>query len=110
MKENGQQPGDWVWVHLRKNRIISKRKCKLQEKEDGLFQVLKRINYNAYKIALPLDYGESNTFHVIDLALCDVSTLDINSMVNSSQEVRYDRGLSKKEEFDLGKLNLDGPT
>ena len=48
--------GDWVWIHMRKNRFTSKRKSKLQEKGDGPFQVLKR-NYNAYKIILLLDYG-----------------------------------------------------
>jgi len=101
-------PGDWVWIHLRNNRFTSKRKSKLQEKGDSPFQVLKRINYNAYKIALPLDYGVSNTFKVTDLTLCDVGTFDINSRVNSSQEERYDRGLSKEEEFDLGGLNMDG--
>ena len=76
---------------------------------DGPFQVLKRINYNSYKIALPLDYGVSHTFNVTDLTICDVCTFDINSRVNSSQKEGYDRGLSKEEEFDLGGLNMDGP-
>ena len=49
--------GDQVWIHLRKNMFTSKRKCKLQEKEDGPFHVLKHVNSYAYKIALPLDYG-----------------------------------------------------
>ena len=61
--------GDWVWINLRKNRFTSNRKSKLQKKEDGPFQVLNRINYNAYKIALPLDYGVSNTCNVTDLTL-----------------------------------------
>ena len=59
--------GDWVWIHLRKNRFTSKRKSKLQEKGYGPFQVLKCINYNAYKIVLPLEYGVSKTFIVTDL-------------------------------------------
>ena len=42
------KPSDWVWIHSRKNMFTSKRKSKLQEKRDGPFQVLKRINYNAY--------------------------------------------------------------
>ena len=81
--------GDWVWIHLSKNKFTYKRKSKLQEKGDGLFQVLKCMNYNAYKIALPLDYGGSNTFNVTDLTLCDVGTFDINLRVNSSQQVRW---------------------
>jgi len=53
------QPGDWVWVHMRKERFPNQRKSKLQPCGDGLtltFQVLERINDNAYKIDLP---GES---------------------------------------------------
>jgi len=76
-------PGDWVWIHLRKNRFTSKRKSKLQERGDVPFQFLERINYNAYKIDLSLDYGVSNTFNVTDLTVCDVSTFDINLRVNS---------------------------
>jgi len=79
------KPGDWVWIHLRNNKFTFKRKSKLQEKGDGPFQVLKCINYNSYKIALPLDYGVSHTFNVTDLTLCDIGTLDINSRANSSQ-------------------------
>ena len=94
---------------MRNNRFTSKKKSKLQEKGDGPFQVLNRINYNAFKIALPLDCGVNNTFNVTDLTLCDVGVFDINSRVNSSQEGRYDRGLSKEEEFDLGGLNMNRP-
>ena len=74
--------GDWVWIHLRKNRFTSKRKSKLQEKGDGPFKVLEHINYNAYKIELPLDYGVSNTFNVTDLTLCDVGTFMIIKLLS----------------------------
>jgi len=53
------QPGDWVWVHMHKERFPNQRKSKLQPRGDGLtltFQVLERINDNTYKIDLP---GES---------------------------------------------------
>ena len=68
--------GDWVWIHLRKNRFTSKRKSKLQERGDDHFQVLECINYNSYKIDLPLDYGVSNTFNVTNLTLYDVGTFE----------------------------------
>lgn len=29
------KPGDWIWIHLRKNMFTSKRKSKIQEKGDG---------------------------------------------------------------------------
>nr|KYP48027.1 Transposon Ty3-G Gag-Pol polyprotein [Cajanus cajan] len=47
------EEGDWVWLHLEKN--------------DGPFQVLQRINDNAYRLDLPSDYGVSPTFNVSDL-------------------------------------------
>ena len=61
------QPGDLVWIHLRKERFPSKRKNKLMPRADGPFEVLERINDNAYKVDLPGDYGVSSTFNVADL-------------------------------------------
>ena len=42
------QPGDLVWVHLRNERFPQKRRCKLSPRSDGLFEILERINDNAY--------------------------------------------------------------
>ena len=61
------QPGDLVWIHLRKERFPTKRKNKLMPRADGPFEVLERINDNAYKVDLPRDYGVSATFNVADL-------------------------------------------
>ncbi|XP_072076679.1 uncharacterized protein [Arachis hypogaea] len=47
------EPGDWVWVHLRKERFPTQRKTKLDARGDGPFQVLEKISDNAYKIDLP---------------------------------------------------------
>jgi hypothetical protein len=66
------QPGDWVWVHMRKERFPTHRKSKLQPRGDGPFQILERINDNAYKVDLPGEYGVSATFIVSDLTLFDV--------------------------------------
>ena len=62
------QPGDLVWIHLRKERFPSKRKTKLMPRADGPFEVLERINDNAYKVDLPGEYGVSATFNVADLS------------------------------------------
>jgi len=62
------QPGDLVWLHLRKERFPSKRKGKLMPRADGPFEVLERVNDNAYKIDLPGDYQVSATFNVSDLS------------------------------------------
>jgi len=45
--------GDLVWVHLMKERFPSKRKSKLVPRANGPFEVLEKINENAYKINLP---------------------------------------------------------
>ena len=51
------EEGDLVWIHLRKDRFPTQRKSKLSPRGDGPFQVLKRVNNNAYKLDLPLEYG-----------------------------------------------------
>ncbi|XP_051149220.1 uncharacterized protein LOC127263941 [Andrographis paniculata] len=44
-----------VWLHLRKERFPAQRKSKLSPRGDGPFQVVERINDNAYKLDLPGD-------------------------------------------------------
>jgi len=55
--------------------ISGRRDFHLREKlmpiEDGPFQVMAKINDNAYKIDLPGEYNVSNTFNVFDLSLYD---------------------------------------
>jgi hypothetical protein len=61
------EPGDLVWLHLRKERFPDLRKSKLMPTADGSFNVLEKINENAYKLDLPADFGVSPTFNVADL-------------------------------------------
>ena len=46
------KPKDWIWVHFRKERFSSQRKTKLHPRGDGPFQVLEKVNNNAYIIDL----------------------------------------------------------
>jgi hypothetical protein len=46
------EPGDLVWMHLRKS--------KLMPRADGLFIVLEKINENAYKLDLKPYLGEED--------------------------------------------------
>ncbi|XP_071901035.1 uncharacterized protein [Coffea arabica] len=62
------EPGDWVWIHMRKERFPIKRRSKLLPRGDGPFQVLERINDNAYKLELPGEYGVHANFNVSDLS------------------------------------------
>ncbi|KZV58553.1 hypothetical protein F511_23683 [Dorcoceras hygrometricum] len=79
------EPGDWVWRHLRKERFPEKRRSKLLPRGDGPFQVLERINDNAYKLDLPDEYNVSSSFNVSDLSLFDVGH-DNDLRTNPSQE------------------------
>jgi len=66
------EPGDWVWVHMRKERFPEQRRSKLMPRGDGLYQIIERINDNAYKVDLPGEYGVSANFNVSDLSSFDV--------------------------------------
>jgi len=37
-------------------------------RRDGPFEILERVNDNAYKVNLPRDYGVSATFNVADFS------------------------------------------
>ena len=66
------EPGHWVWVHMRKERFPAHRRTKLHPRGDGPFQILEKINDNAYKVDLPSEYNVSATFNVSDLSPFDV--------------------------------------
>jgi hypothetical protein len=61
------QPGDMVWVPLRKEHFPKKRKSKLMPRGKGPLKVLAKINDNVYKIEFPGDYGVSPTFNFANL-------------------------------------------
>jgi len=63
---------DWVWVHMCKERFPAHRRTKLHPLGDGPFQILEKINDNAYKVDLPSEYNVSATFNVSDLSPYDV--------------------------------------
>ena len=57
---------------MRKERFLARRQSKLHPRGDGLFQVLERINDNAYKLDLPVEYNINVTFNVSYLSPFDV--------------------------------------
>jgi translation initiation factor IF-1 len=61
------EPGDLVWVHLRKDRFSDLRKSKLMPRTAGTFKVLEKINDNAYKLELPSEFRVSPTFNISNL-------------------------------------------
>jgi len=56
------------------------------------FEVLERINDNAYKVDLPRDYGVSATFNVADLSPYFEDDHLANLRANSPQQGEDDRG------------------
>jgi hypothetical protein len=96
-KEVVFEPGDWVWLYMRHERFPNQRKSKLSPRGDGPFQVLEKINNNAYKLDLPSEWKISNTFNVVDLSPFDVGEAILRS--ESSQEGGNDE--------DIGSIQAD---
>ncbi|WVZ75833.1 hypothetical protein U9M48_023859 [Paspalum notatum var. saurae] len=61
------EPGDMVWLHLRKDRFPTLRRSKLMPRAAGPFKVLTKINDNAYILDLLAEFGVSTSFNVADL-------------------------------------------
>jgi hypothetical protein len=63
-KEVKLEPGDLVWMHLRKERFLGLRKSKLMSRATDPFKILAKINDNAYKLELPTEFGVSPSFNI----------------------------------------------
>ncbi|RDY12168.1 Retrovirus-related Pol polyprotein, partial [Mucuna pruriens] len=79
-----------VWVHRRKEKFPTRRKYKLYPRGDGTFQVLERIDDNAYKLDLSIAYGE-----------------EFNSRTNPFEEGGNDRNPTDKDKDNL--RDIRGP-
>ena len=100
------EPGDLVWLHLLKERFPTQRKSKLHPRGDGLFQVVARVNDNAYKLYLLGEYNVSITFHVSNLLLFDCKGKDLR--VNPFEEGGSDACGHIDTTTTLNPLNYDG--
>ena len=80
-----------------KKIFLAQKQSKLLSKGNGPFQVLERINDNAYKLDLPSKYHVSATFRVTDLSLFDVGN-DLRT--NPFQGEGNDDGMTKKWNVD----------
>jgi hypothetical protein len=66
-KEVKFEPGDLVWLHLRKERFLELRKSKLMSHAAGPFKILTKINDNTYKLELPPEFRVSPSFNILHL-------------------------------------------
>jgi hypothetical protein len=68
-KEVKFEPGDLVWLYLGIERFPDLRKSKLMSCTDGPFKILEKVNDNAYKLELPLEFVVSPhlTFQIYGL-------------------------------------------
>jgi translation initiation factor IF-1 len=93
-KEMKLEPGDLVWVHLRKDRFPNLRKSKLMPRVAGPYKVLAKINDNAYTLELPPDFGVSPTFNISDLKPYMGDEDEIESRTTTIQEKEDDEDIT----------------
>ena len=94
------EPGDWVWLHLRKERFPAQRRSKLLPRGDGPFQVLEHVNDNAYKLELPGEYNVSVTFNITDLSPFDTGD-DLRSNPFQEEGNNANHGASPIEQIQV---------
>jgi hypothetical protein len=66
-KEVKLEPGNLVWLHLRKERFPELRKNKLMSRAAGPLKIIAKFNDNAYKLELPPEFRVSPSFNISDL-------------------------------------------
>jgi hypothetical protein len=87
------EPGDLVWLHLRKERFPELRNSKLLPRADGPFKVLDKINDNAYRLDLPTDFKVSPTFNIADLKPYLGEEVELESRTTQMQEGENDEDI-----------------
>ena len=96
-KEVSLEPGDLVWLHLRKDRFPELRKSKLMPRADGAFKILEKINDNTYKLELSPEFGVSPTFNISDLKPYMRDQDELASRTASLQEGEDDEDITSKD-------------
>jgi hypothetical protein len=93
-KEVKLEPGDLVWLHLRKEQSSYLRKSKLMSRVAGPFKILANINDNAYKLELPPEFRVSPSFNISDLRPYLGEEDEMPSRTTSMQEGEDDEDIN----------------
>jgi hypothetical protein len=93
-KEVKLEPGDLVWLHLRKERFLELRKSKLMSLAPCPFKILAKINDNVYKLELPPKFGVSPSFNISDLRPYLGEEDEMPSRMTSMQEGEDDEDIN----------------
>jgi hypothetical protein len=107
-KEVKLEPGDLVWLHLRKERFSDLRKSKLISRVDSPFKILEKINDNAYKLELPPEFGVSPTFNISDLRPYLGEEDEVPSRMMSIQEGEDGEDITTSDTT-IPSIELQGP-
>ncbi|WVZ94649.1 hypothetical protein U9M48_040516 [Paspalum notatum var. saurae] len=108
-KKINLEPGDLVWLHLRKDRFPDLRKSKLMPRADGLFKKIEKINNDAYKLELSSEFGVSSTFNIADLKPYLGEEDKLESRVTPLQEGEDDEDISPMLTNDIPSVVMHGP-
>ena len=108
-KEVKLEPGDLVWLHLRKERFPDLRKSKLMPRAAGPYKILEKINDNAYKLELPPEFGVSPTFNISDLRPYLGEEDELESRMTPIQEGEDDEDITPTDTNDTPQDDIQGP-
>jgi hypothetical protein len=75
---------------------------------DGPFKILEKINNNAYKLELPLEFGVSPTFNISDLRPYLGEEDEVPSRTTSIQEGEDDEDITTSDTI-IPSIELQGP-
>ncbi|WVZ90013.1 hypothetical protein U9M48_036351 [Paspalum notatum var. saurae] len=107
-KKINLEPGDLVWLHLRKDRFPDLRKSKLMPKAEGPFKIIDKINDNAYKLELSPEFGVSPTFNITDLKPYLGEEDELESRTTPLQEGEDDEDISPMFTSDTPSVVMHG--
>ncbi|WVZ76149.1 hypothetical protein U9M48_024147 [Paspalum notatum var. saurae] len=104
------EPGDMVWLHLRKDRFPTLRRSKLMPRAAGPFKVLTKINDNAYILDLPAEFGVSTSFNVADLKPYVGEDEELASRTTSVSEGEDDEDINNNTSTSTPQAQASSPT